>query len=571
MFNFKDLDIEKNTNAVFSSFVGIKKDSQTDRMTFYLPKGFEDFEISYNNVKRFFFSMYKTFKVFEIDNASNFERMLDKEGRNRDNTSLKDYKGYNFSQEDNDNEILLYSKIDIIDSFFKVHQELDIDSIVQKFGYTEDVDYSNIENLFNEGVFLKNDAIFINDSVSEKNVIESSITELVEIYCYIYKELLIELDIKVSPIISEVADSFSYRYLTSLQSLFEEDTYEITILILKDCLDSIDKKTAYKDYLYCDIYEVVENFLFGRLNLNDNEGVFWGINNFSYIWEDICNSYMLSDTSRKIFYCDSSLKRKNINLIHKNLLRKKFGGQSVYIDKEYDNNFYIEMNGYKRWIRPDIVITNESHNNIIDEFKSSNIISFSQEKLNHKLFGDIGKINVSIKVDYSSVNNEQELINAKKIFNYFKHEFSSLKYSGHHSYNKAKGHQFVEVTEKYIKLKNIAKDVFDEIYNRKNKGEKDDNVYIIDWKYVPLSFFSKQSEKLKIDVIKQLTYEFCITQGDHIKNGTISQFCIPKFSKSNRLVLEKHKGIIPKSNIQVVSLNFDILQSEYLNRNTVIS
>src|SRR5690606_35517937 len=141
---------------------------------------------------------------------------------------------------------------------FKSHKELDIDSIVQRFGYTENIDYSNIEILLSEGVLLENNAIFISEHESEKSVIESRMSELVELYCYIYNELLIELNRDVSPIGSDVADNFSYKYLTSLQSLFSKDSYELTILILKDCLDIIDKRTAYKDYLYYNIYEVVE-------------------------------------------------------------------------------------------------------------------------------------------------------------------------------------------------------------------------------------------------------------------------------------------------------------------------
>ena len=334
MFNFEDLDVQRDTNEVYNSFVGIRENIETNKMTFYLPKGFEEFEINYDSVKKLFFSMYKTFRRFEIDNMSNFDRMLDKEGRNRDNTSSRDYKGYSFTDEEFDNELILYSKIDIIDNFLKLHNELDIDSIVQRFGYTENIDYSNIELLLNEGVFLKNNAIFLSGNESEKNVIESSLSELVELYCYIYKELLIELGNDITPIVSEVADNFSYKYLTSSQSLFDKDTYELTILVLKDRLDIIDRKTAYKDYVYYDVYKVIEHFLYGQLSSNDNNGSFWGINNFSYIWEDMCNSFVLSDTSKKILYCDSSLNNKQISHTHENLKRKRFGGYLVYIDKE---------------------------------------------------------------------------------------------------------------------------------------------------------------------------------------------------------------------------------------------
>lgn len=565
MFNFEDLDVQRDTNDIHNSFVGIRENIETNKMTFYLPKGFEEFEINYNSVKKLFFSMYKTFKRFEIDNMSNFDKMLDKEGRNRDNTSSRYYKGYSFTDEEVDNELILYSKIDIIDNFFKLHNELDIDSIVQRFGYTENIDYSNIELLLNEGVFLKNNAIFLSGNESEKNVIENSISELVELYCYIYKELLIELGNDISPIVSEVADNFSYKYLTSSQSLFDKDTYELTILVLKDRLDIIDRKTAYKDYVYYDVYEVIEHFLYGQLSSNDNNGGFWGINNFSYIWEDMCNSFVLSDTSKKILYCDSSLNNKQISYIHKNLQRKRFGGYSVYIDKEFTNNFYIELDGHKRWLRPDIIFINKNSDKIVDNFAEKDILCFSIESLNHKLFGDIGKTNISLKLKDNLTNSSQESTIAKSIFNYFKYEFSSLKLTSHHSYSKSKGHQFIEVTEKFIKLNNISKEVFNEIYDRKNIETKDDNIYIVDWKYVPYNFFTKKPKKLKLDIIKQLTYEFCIMQNKDPKMKIISQFCIPKFCNSEYLVVGEDKLTIAESGIHIISLNFNFLQKDYVN------
>lgn len=580
MFNFESLDIQKNTNDIYNSFVGIRKNSETNRMTFYLPKGFEDFEVSYESVKSLFFSMYKTFKRFEIDNISRFDKMLDEEGRNRDNTHSRDFKGYRFSDEEGDNEVLFYSKIDIIDNFFKSHKELDIDSIVQRFGYTENIDYSNIEILLSEGVFLENNAIFISENESEKSVIESSMSELVELYCYIYKELLIELNKDVSPIVSDVADNFSYKYLTSLQSLFSKDSYELTILILKDCLDIIDKRTAYKDYLYYNIYEVVEQFLYGQLSSDDNNGNFWGINNFSFIWEDMCNSFVLSDSSRKIIYCDSSLKSEKLSSIHENLQRKNFGGHSVYIDKDFTNNFNIELNGYKRWLRPDLLISNRDNGALVEN-PLDNIINkkylFIKKYVPTRLlnFGD-NNINVDISIK-SMVEQDENTLIAEKIFNLFSAKFSNLYRNVGTARGSLRGYRYTPKSRYSFSLTNISEDKFSEIYHEVySRGENiNDNhepeVYIVDWKYVPSSFFSGNSKKLKLDVIKQLTYEFCITKNEDSKIKTISQFCIPKFCDSNNLVISEDNSTIAESNINIVSLNFNFLQREYVSKKIEIS
>ena len=572
MFNFDDLDVQKNTENLSNSFVGIRKSTKTGKMTFYLPKGFEGFEVNYNNVKSLFFSMYKTFKKFEIDNISKFNEMLDKKSSNKDNTQSRDFNGYQFSDEEN-NEVFFYSKIDIIDNFFKVNKELDIDSIVQRFGYTENIDYSNIEKLLNDGVFLENDVIFVNNNISEKNVIENSLSELVEIYCYIYKEILIELNYHIDPIVSEAASHFSYKYLTSLQSLFNEDNYEITINILKDCLDFIDKRTAYKDYFYYNIYEVIENFLYGQLESNDNSGGFWGINNFSYIWEDMCNNFVLSDNLKKIIYCDSSLRIKNLSSIHENLLRKKFGGQSVYIDKDFTNNFSIELEGYKRWIRPDMVLEEKSSNANVEntlDFLIENNFLFIKKNIPNRLlnFGD-KNINVEISIK-SYIEEEVFSVLTEKVFNAFTEKFSNLYRNKGTTQGSLKGYRYIPKGRHSFSLSNISEDKFNEVYQElydagKNTSEKiRDEIFIIDWKYVPYSFFFKESRKLQLDIIKQLTYEFCITQDVDPEVKIVSQFCIPKFCNSDQLVVED-KLTIEEPGIQIVSLNFNLLQKKYIS------
>lgn len=574
MFNFQDLEVQRDTNDIYNSFVGIRENIETNKMTFYLPKGFEEFEINYDSVKKLFFSMYKTFKRFEIDNMSNFDKMLDKEGRNRDNTSSRDHKGYSFSDEEFDNELIFYSKIDIIDNFFKLHKELDIDSIVQRFGYTENIDYSNIELLLNEGVFLKNNAIFLSGNESEKNVIESSVSELVELYCYIYKELLIELGNDISPIVSEVADNFSYKYLTSLQSLFDKDTYELTILVLKDRLDIIDRKSAYKDYFYYDVYEVIEHFLYGQLSSNDNNGSFWGINNFSYIWEDMCNSFVLSDTSKKILYCDSSLNNKYISYVHENLQRKRFGGYSVYIDKEFTNNFYIELDGHKRWIRPDLIIREREsgikNDNTLDFLISQKLLFIKKSTPNRLLnFGD-KNINVEISIK-NNIGKEEFPALADKVFNVFTEKFSNLYRNKSTTQGTLKGYRYSPKGKHAFSLSNISEDKFNEVYQeiynggKNTHGNSECEIYIVDWKYVPSNFFTKKSKKLKLDIIKQLTYEFCIMQNESPEIKTVSQFCIPKFCNSEYLVVGEDKLTIAESGIHIISLNFNFLQKDYVN------
>ena len=66
MFNFNELAIVQpnEPNCYRGSFVGIRQDKYLGKMAFTVPKGFEKFEINYENVKNLFFSMYRTFDKF---------------------------------------------------------------------------------------------------------------------------------------------------------------------------------------------------------------------------------------------------------------------------------------------------------------------------------------------------------------------------------------------------------------------------------------------------------------------------------------------------------------------------
>lgn len=576
MFNFEDLDIEKDNNC--NAFVGIRKDTKTNRMTFYLPKGFQNFEPSYENIKKLFFSMYRTFKRFEIDNSFRIAKMLDRKGKNRDNITSRDFEGYRFLDEEKNNEVLLYSKINIIDNFFKTHRELDIDSIVQRLGYTENIDYSNIELLLDEGVFLENNAIFIDSNKGEKNIIERNLSELVELYCYIYKELLIELDNIVSPIVSEMADNFSYKHLTSLQSLFSQNSYKVTILILKDCLDIIDKRTAYKDHVYYNIYEVVEQFLYSYLSSDNDNGLFWGINNFSYIWEDMCNNFVLSDKSKKILYCDSSLNIENGLYIHSNLRKKKFGGQSVYIDKKFSNNFHIELGGHKRWLRPDLVLVSRKNElkagNTLDSLIDNNVLFIRKSTPNR--FVNFGDKNMNVEISINRHTGKENIfLLANKAFDSLSERFFKLYRDKGVNQRFLKGYLYTSKSNYSFNLRNISKDKFEEVYKAVCKEvyseeqstleKSEGNISIIDWKYVPYDFFNTESKKLRLDIIKQLTYEFCILKNEDSEIEVISQFCIPGFCSSDELVIGLDKAILAEPKIQIVTLNFRLLQKEYIS------
>ncbi|WP_432481345.1 hypothetical protein [Moraxella sp. ZY200743] len=568
MFNFNELAIVQpnEPNCYRGSFVGIRKDKYLGKMAFTLPKGFENFKVNYDNVKNLFFAMYRTFEKFR----QNKERYLDKDEQNKDNAKIENNNGaYIFTDEDN-NETVLYSKIDLIDKIFKTYQELEIESLIQELGLIEEVDYSKIENYLDKGIFLSNHAIFIENMVGYRNIVRGVPSELIELFCYIYKELASELEKELSEQIKEISFNFSYKYLSPEQSLFSEHSFESTISILKDCLDNIHKTTAYKNYQYWDIYESVEHFLYGSLEFDgDSNQGFWGINNFSYIWEDMCNYMVANHKEYNILYCDSTLPLNE----YKNNLSKDY----VWIDKSIipNNPFYLDFNGFKRWIRPDIITKpvlnsqfNENPLNIaiarkillIKTTPVKSIISFGSNRLN---------VDISFNKNISEINTSNITEVSERIFRLFAEKFSNLYRTKGIIQSSLRGYQYIPNGRYGFSLKNIPKDTYDEVYQdvfgRWKGNQQQETVFVIDWKYYSHNIFDNQNyrsnDRVNTSIIKSLAYEFCLSQ---IIDETINnQFRIPFYDiNENDVVID---GKILDCNIGLVRMNFIKIQEIYLN------
>ncbi len=410
MFNFNELAIVQpnEPNCYRGSFVGIRQDKYLGKMAFTVPKGFEDFEVNYENVKNLFFSMYRTFDKF-LETAKKNENLDDKP-TGKDNTQIDNHRGaYIFTDEDN-NETILYSKIDLIDSIFQLYKEMEIESLIQELGLVEDIDYSKIDRYLDKGIYLDNHAIFIENMVGYRNIVRGVPSELIEIFCYIYHELANELKQEVSESIKEISFNFSYKFLSPEQSLFSEYSFESTMNTLKDCLDNIHKMTAYKNGQYWDIYEAIEHFLYGSLEFDkDSSQGFWGINNFSYIWEEMCNYMVAVSKGYKILYCDTKLP---LNQYKDNLSRQN----RIWIDtSEIKNVFYLDLHGHKRWLRPDIILRNDSHNNFfIKDMIDTDVLEKYEEPSD--LLGISGNSDITFKLNLKENFDKSKLEDGQQRF-----------------------------------------------------------------------------------------------------------------------------------------------------------
>lgn len=567
MFNFNELAVVQpnEPNCYRGSFVGIRKDKYLGKMAFTLPKGFDNFEINYDNVKNLFFAMYRTFEKFRQSR----EWYLDKDEQNKDNAQIENNNGaYVFSDEDN-NETVLYSKIDLIDKIFQTYQELEIESLIQELGLVEEVDYSKIENYLDKGIFLSNDAIFIENMVGYRNIVRGVPSELIELFCYIYKELASELKLELSEQIKEISFNFSYKHLSPEQSLFSEHSFESTIRILKDCLDNIHKTTAYKNYQYWDIYETVEHFLYGNLEFDqDSNQGFWGINNFSYIWEDMCNYMIANHKEYKILYCDSELP---LNQYKQNLTK-----DYVWIDKNIisDNPFSFNFNGFKRWIRPDMITklisNNQFNENPLNIAISKKVLSITSIPVKTIISFGSNRLNVDITLNKSILGLNSNIIEvSEKIFKLFSTKFSNLYRTKGLVQGSLKGYQYIPKGRYAFRLKNIPKDKYDEVYQdvlgRLKGGQQHEVIFIIDWKYYSKNMFDRQNYRnnniVNASVIKSLAYEFCLSQ--IVDEPINNQFCIPFYDiNENDIVINSE---ILDCNIGLITMNFIKIQEIYLN------
>lgn len=576
MFNFNELAIVQpnEPNCYRGSFVGIRQDKYLGKMAFIVPKGFEDFEVNYENVKNLFFSMYRTFDKF-LETAKKNENLDDKP-TGKDNTQIDNHRGaYIFTDEDN-NETILYSKIDLIDSIFQLYKEMEIESLIQELGLVEDIDYSKIDRYLDKGIYLDNHAIFIENMVGYRNIVRGVPSELIEIFCYIYHELANELKQEVSESIKEISFNFSYQFLSPEQSLFSEYSFESTMNTLKDCLDNIHKMTAYKNGQYWDIYEAVEHFLYGSLEFDkDSSQGFWGINNFSYIWEEMCNYMVAVSNEYKILYCDTKLP---LNQYKDHLLKQN----RIWIDKnEIENVFHIDLHGYKRWLRPDIitrpVIANDYNENPLDSVikGEKKILSIKSHEVKSRLSFGTNNINIDFSLNVNrevNANQNSEIIKkGEEIFNRFSNYFSNLYRIKGVAHGSLKGYQYIPKGKYSFSVKNISKDKYDEIYQKifnsyeNNNIENENRTYITDWKYYFESDFEKidyrNNDRINISIIKSLAYEFCLQQALDIPIN--SQFAIPFYDfNCNDIVIDLK---MLDCTIELVKMNFLKIQEIYLN------
>ena len=529
MFNFKELKLDKREDSTSDPFVGIRRNAKHE-IEFRLPKGFENFpENDFTSTKKLFFRMYRTFKKFEREHC--YKVPNNKKSPQKDNIESEG-NAYRFSDKEG-NDVVFYSKISVIENLLEAYDALSLDVIERQVGITDSIDYSKIDKYLDKAIYLDEDVIHIEHMDLPRNIIQYKSVTLIGLFCFILHELKTELEQEVDNRVHELASKFKEQHLSYDQSLFDEERFEETIIILKDALNHIDKTTVYKDNDYWKLYEAMESFLYGELDMDNTheDGVFWGISNFYQIWEDMCNTYIFTDDDYDVVYADA-----NIRIKGNKIPNQTFGGKKVFIKDNFESPFFIQFREKKRWMRPDLFYFKKEY--VSPKFFQINIL----KEYNN------GQIDFNIELLSFSKKNKKEYKNIC---------FNLKKYS--------KGFRIINKQNKTT----FTHYPVDKFIDFKERTGKYVNIYtLLDWKYVDPNFLKKESKKLDTDITKQLCYESCIQQyksNIEIKNKFIIPFFYDSVERNKEYSIEfriKEKDLYHRLNdskIEVFKRNFNTI------------
>ncbi len=551
MFNFKTLKLIRPYDSKSkSSFVGIRR-NKNGEVEFRLPHGFDDFpENDFEATKDLFFKMYRTFQKFERDDWR--QNSLDTRPAGKDQIE-KENDGYRFKNKE-DTEVVLYSKIALIENLLDVYRDLALDQMERRIGADEKIDYSKIDHYLDRAIYLTNgndkNVIYIDEMDLPRQTLRYESTTLIDLFCFIVCELQNELAEDIEPRVQELAHRFSEQHLSHEESLFNEETFETTIRTLKGVLDDIDKRTAYKDEDYWRLYEAIETFLYGELDMEkpDELGTFWGISNFSSVWEDMCVSYSFA-TFSKIIYADT-----NIVFNGKRVANATSAGYfPIYKKEDFDDSFFIEFRGKRRWLRPDFVYDVIESSNEFDEcdWIFDEIIQIIP-KSNHR--------GIRVDFDVKLIDKTKSKMYKAFCLNLKKSDMNGVRCIGENSF---KNYPKLELEKQKKFIQNVHK-------NKINQTELERKIRFLDWKYMDLKCFIQANEKLETDVTKQLCYEFTLRNLKSSETKIESQFVIPwvynETAKDIGDVVDSkilYSRLI-ENKIEVFKANFSKIQEIYL-------
>lgn len=529
------------------SFVGIQRSKTNDeQLEFWLPLGFKDFNnADFEEVKSFFFRMYKTFKIYlkkKEDTLNDDDITIDRDG------IIERENGFSFENEQREQPVF-YGKLNSIDKILDGYDELRVSALEKKQVRSHEVDFTKLHRYLHHAVYLEDDVIYLDEMNIAKNVIIKSTPPILQLFCFIFTEIKSELQEQdLIPIkASELSEQFKENYLQQDSTLFREDSFAETLELLREILEEIDLKTTYKDEDFWHFYEAVEAFLYGE-RVENEEDIYWGFSSFYDIWEDMCQSYVLNkpEYEEKAIFAD-------------------IDGKLINIKQLPNNPFILKLNNHpkNRYLKPDLVLLDEV------DYQGDAILNFLF-KLNPKTIN--GYTNYSVYFhDFNKIRyNYPEII---EIYNKY------LDKNPRYSQTKDDYFKYIRAQEFQDFRNEVLKKIYEyPIFRFLKNGDNwlKFGYRVVDYKYMRISDYQNYSpnyineygeNKVKEDIHKQLVYEWTVQQNWLAK--TQSEFWIPFFSNDTNIFEEEEiisNHHFNKSQIKLVKINFNELQNYYLQQ-----
>jgi len=525
-----------------SAFVGIKKDKD-NKYKFFLPKGFDEKVFNDNNElkKELFYKLFELQKKY-MENQTDYSKREDGIDTNPKSGSVEEKEKPIFYV-----DLALFDLINSID-------DTEILGLNSKITKSDDIDYSQIDKYIEEALFAKNHAPIIIEAFKKNLTLEVYPTDIIGLYCYIYTEILNELNFENEPFIKELAEEFKNKYLAPHASLFKNDN---VVEECKDILENIEKNSLILEE-FQKFYDAIYHFLYHRPS-NKEEGIIAGIDNFYSIWEELCLNYVFNHFEKHIKYADVGNTQFKDKANSFDRMYCKCSNGKDCVDIPYP--FQIEFNGQKTTLYPDLVVGNlykieiagninyklcdedldlkdfiESYKDkknfyyigieeniwkkLLNQFTMSNSLNKKFEKLNS--FYDNFTVNNKKYVCISTYISPHN----KKVINYprkedFKKDFNWLKQN--------------------LKIEKIETGIYDFKYKICKKPNCS-------------NLKSSDCEIDKKDIIKQKIYELALD------NKVKSIFVLPKYSGKDIIVLDNEEIC----GITIQFWNFKKLLEEYL-------
>jgi len=288
------------------SFVGIK--NQNGLKNLFLPLGFKskslELDDSYSTKKELFFLLYRALRKY-TGRLKQYNKDWKQSANDRDGAGEGATTNTFSIDTDEGTEEIVYTRFSGLDDVLDGYDELRLFAMRERMRRSDKIDYSNIHRYLDKAVYLPDDTIFIDEVETPKPTLGRHTTDLVRMYCYIYSEIKREMDESddISPEVAVEAENFQEEHLSPNDSLFDEESN--TGDKLREQLERIDEQTAFKDDAYWHFYEAIEAVLYPqkRINNNDND-IHWGINNFCFVWEDMCQEKLAADMDFNVLYAD---------------------------------------------------------------------------------------------------------------------------------------------------------------------------------------------------------------------------------------------------------------------------